>query len=125
MKLRDCNRLTFERILSDPNEQIGTIVAQATVEPITLPNGGGIALIQETTLYEEDYGLVSVIYLIEHSNFNDFPGRFIQFPDNLRNRSELASSHAKTVLWRSERYKKNDRRNRFRFEGYFRMINLF
>lgn len=57
MKLRDCNRLTFERILSDPNEQIGTIVAQATVEPITLPNGGGIALIQETTLYEEDYGL--------------------------------------------------------------------
>ncbi|CDK13516.1 OOcyte Partner of Spe-11 (oops-1) [Caenorhabditis elegans] len=57
VKLRDCNRLTFERILSDPNEQIGTIVAQATVEPITLPNGGGIALIQETTLYEEDYGL--------------------------------------------------------------------
>uniref|UniRef100_A0A1I7UC67 SET domain-containing protein n=1 Tax=Caenorhabditis tropicalis TaxID=1561998 RepID=A0A1I7UC67_9PELO len=54
VKLRDCNRLTFERFLSDPDEQIGTILAQATVEPITLPNGGGIAYIQETTLYEED-----------------------------------------------------------------------
>uniref|UniRef100_A0A8R1DKQ8 Uncharacterized protein n=1 Tax=Caenorhabditis japonica TaxID=281687 RepID=A0A8R1DKQ8_CAEJA len=54
VKLRDCNRLTFERILSDPAEQIGTILAQATVEPITLPNGGGIALIQETTVYEDE-----------------------------------------------------------------------
>ncbi|CAI2353819.1 unnamed protein product [Caenorhabditis sp. 36 PRJEB53466] len=54
VKIRDCNRLTFERILSDPNEQIGTILAQATVEPINLPNGGGIALIQETTVYEEE-----------------------------------------------------------------------
>ncbi|ULT94484.1 hypothetical protein L3Y34_003750 [Caenorhabditis briggsae] len=54
VKLRDCNRLTFERILSDPDEPIGTIVAQATVNPIELPNGAGIALIQETTIYDED-----------------------------------------------------------------------
>uniref|UniRef100_A0A8R1ELN7 Uncharacterized protein n=1 Tax=Caenorhabditis japonica TaxID=281687 RepID=A0A8R1ELN7_CAEJA len=63
VKLRDCNRLTFERILSDPAEQIGTILAQATVEPITLPNGGGIALIQETTVYEDEPVLqLNVIY---------------------------------------------------------------
>ncbi|KAF1770079.1 hypothetical protein GCK72_001897 [Caenorhabditis remanei] len=54
VKLRDCNRLTFERILSNPDEEIGTILAQATVNSIELPNGAGIALIQETTVYDED-----------------------------------------------------------------------
>lgn len=53
MKLRDCNRLTFERILSDPDHKFGTVIATATVEPISLPNGGGFAFIHRTSYYEE------------------------------------------------------------------------
>ncbi|EGT55994.1 hypothetical protein CAEBREN_02374 [Caenorhabditis brenneri] len=53
VKLRDCHRLTFERILSDP-EGHGTIIAFATVQPITLPNSGGVAHYQATTYYDGD-----------------------------------------------------------------------
>ncbi|CAB3409968.1 unnamed protein product [Caenorhabditis bovis] len=62
VKLRDYNRISIDSRFILPESEhplVGTIVAQATVEPVPLPDGEGVALIQETQHFSESKIILS------------------------------------------------------------------